>query len=71
MKKSAVVVFVILVGLSLSACGRRGPLEPPPGAAARPAAAAAPSKYSLDGGKRETEAAVTPPRDPFILDPLL
>ena len=30
----AAIVFVAAIALSLASCGRRGPLEPPPGAAA-------------------------------------
>ena len=70
MTRPAVMILALACALMLSGCGRRGALEAPP--EARPAAVqTAPSKYSLDGGKREAETKVTPPNDPFILDPLL
>ncbi len=70
MTKSAVMILALAGVLAVSGCGRRGALEAPP--QARPVAATdAPSRYSLDGGKREAETKVTPPNDPFILDPLL
>ncbi len=54
--------------LALSACGRAGPLEPPPDASAL----AKPS----DSGNGDTQLRkkippITPPKTPFILDPLL
>jgi predicted small lipoprotein YifL len=74
---------VLVAALGLSACGRKGPLDPPPGAA--------PTQSSLDGepaapasaggGPRQTGGvtaegkAVAPPpsgrNEPFILDWLI
>ena len=51
-------MVVALVALGLSACGKRGTLEPPPGAEAQPKAA-------------KGEAASEKPHEPFILDVLL
>lgn len=63
---------VALVAFGLSGCGRRGNLEPPAGAAATPA----PSGQStiaggLDGAKAQKPQGISPPNEPFILDPLL
>jgi predicted small lipoprotein YifL len=57
----ALMVGILLAAVALTGCGRRGPLEAPPGAAAAASAdpAAAPA------------APVPEPDRPFILDPLL
>ena len=64
-----------LVALGLAACGRYGPLEPPPdaSAAAKPAATAAPatSADALSPQMKPKIPPITPPNQPFILDPLL
>lgn len=81
------LIFVLTVGLSVVSCGRRGPLEPPPGALV--------SSAPLNGRQGDYEAAGTPgefsgqtahaaappssgkpaappaPARPFFLDPLL
>jgi predicted small lipoprotein YifL len=54
----AALAGVLIAGLALSACGRKGALEPPPGAGAS------------DSGDAATRQAEKPDR-PFILDPLL
>jgi predicted small lipoprotein YifL len=67
-----------LVALSLSACGRRGALEPPPSASAQAAAtqqqptAGESTLPSPVGTPRSTpRQGYTIPNKPFILDPLL
>jgi predicted small lipoprotein YifL len=64
-----------LAALGLTACGRYGPLEPPPdaSAAAKPAAAAAPatSADALSPQLKPKIPPITAPNQPFILDPLL
>jgi predicted small lipoprotein YifL len=62
------IALAIMIGVA--GCGRRGALEAPPGTAAR-TDSTAPNLYSLDGGKRQPVIAPAPPREPFILDPLL
>ena len=56
------VVAGVAAALSLSACGRRGPLEAPPSATAVTNTAA---------GAPVDESGPTKPQKPFILDPLL
>ena len=46
------IVFVAAIALSLTSCGRRGPLEPPPGAA--------PSNAPLTGTPGDYEAPANP-----------
>ena len=62
-----------LVALDLAACGEFGPLEPPGGAAAaQPASAAAPgSMEAISPTVKPKIPPITPPNQPFILDPLL
>ena len=66
------VLALAIAALGLSGCGRRGNLEPPPGSGQAPAAA---SKgivpQGLDGAKGSDAPAITAPKEPFILDPLL
>ncbi len=64
-----------LVLVTLSACGRRGPLEDPGAAAAAAGAPAAggavvATPVGTAPARRRTDEAVRPNR-PFILDPLL
>jgi predicted small lipoprotein YifL len=79
--------FVLLIGaaLTLSACGRAGPLEPPPGPAAVPASkpqltqpdgSPAPGSAQDSGAKTGFDPQGNPVATPsqkrsFILDPLL
>jgi predicted small lipoprotein YifL len=78
------ILAVLILATALSACGRRGPLEPPPRAAA-PAASvladepeAAPAGEALPSlappvaaGDRVGRKPIVAPKRPFILDPLL
>ena len=81
------IVFAAAIALSLASCGRRGPLEPPPGAPASNApltgtpgdyeAPANPGELSgqntAAGAPGQAGAKQTPPHAPksFLLDPLL
>jgi predicted small lipoprotein YifL len=58
----ALIAGVLIAGLTLSACGRKGALEPPPGAKA--------ADTGLAEDSVEAQKAAKPDR-PFILDPLL
>ena len=65
-------VVAALVALGLTACGRIGPLEPPPdaNAPAKPAATTPEAAASPAIGKPKIPP-IVPPKQPFILDPLL
>ena len=68
------VALAVLVALATAACGRIGPLEPPPdaNAPAKPAASAAPgSVEAISPQLKPKIPPITPPNQPFILDPLL
>jgi len=61
-----------LVGFGLAGCGRIGPLEPPGGVAAQPASPAAPGGMeAISPTVKPKIPPITPPNQPFILDPLL
>ena len=67
-------VFVVagLMTLALVACGRRGALEAPPGAAAAQAETGQGTVPSPVGTpNRRRGAGFVVPKQPFILDPLL
>ncbi|MBJ6127057.1 LPS translocon maturation chaperone LptM [Microvirga splendida] len=73
---SRAVLVAGLVVLSLSACGRRGALEPPPSATApvaQPASTVSDSTLPSPVGtpRSSPRQGYTIPNKPFILDPLL
>jgi predicted small lipoprotein YifL len=64
------------LSLALAGCGRRGPLEPPPGSPdakrleeRRAAAESTGNPLQRSGSRRPPP--ISRPNDPFILDPLL
>ncbi|MGH6670792.1 MAG: LPS translocon maturation chaperone LptM [Xanthobacteraceae bacterium] len=80
------LAVTLLLSLALAACGRKGPLDPPPSAALPPqapaAAGPAPARYidptTPTGGPQSapvqtTQVAPAPPpqKKSFILDPLI
>ena len=76
------IVLAGLLGLSLSACGRKGPLEPPPLASnaidlpdsdtgAQELVAPSPSDASPIGKPKKVDRNFTIPNKSFVLDPLL
>jgi predicted small lipoprotein YifL len=72
------VVVLVVAGLSLGACGRKGPLDLPPTANAVGPAAAEPesdaaAKTTPLFSPNSSDVPVAPkgPKKPFILDPLL
>ena len=66
-------LLTVLMGLALAACGRKGPLEPPPSAIeqAKPAATADTGIMPPVGAKKPETKAPPPPDKPFFLDFLL
>jgi predicted small lipoprotein YifL len=59
----ALIVGILAAAVGLSACGRKGPLEPPPTASLAPADPAAPGAPPQTGAGK--------PDKPFFLDFLL
>ena len=75
-----IVLLAGLVALSLTACGRRGALEPPPGTTPNAVGQTA-TEDDSDGttlpspvgtpSRNRARLPITVPKEPFILDPLL
>ena len=59
------------LGLLLAGCGRYGPLEPPPDANAPPKPAQTAQEATLNPQVKPKIPPITPPHQPFFLDPLL
>jgi predicted small lipoprotein YifL len=72
---SRVALIAGLAILSLSACGRRGALEPPPDPSAQAATAQPEGQATLPSPvgtpRSKPNRGYTIPNKPFILDPLL
>jgi predicted small lipoprotein YifL len=62
--------FAALLALMLAACGRYGPLEPPPEANAPPKPANS-TPGNLGSLSKPSIPPITPPKQPFFLDFLL
>jgi predicted small lipoprotein YifL len=60
------LALLAIAALSAGGCGRAGPLEPPPDPNAKPANADPTHPQA-----RHKPPPITPPKAPFILDPLL
>jgi predicted small lipoprotein YifL len=77
------LVLALLLPLALGACGRKGPLDPPPSAAVPSPPPAAQSRFidptTPTGGAQQaqpapvqtTQAAQQPAKKTFFLDPLI
>jgi predicted small lipoprotein YifL len=76
------VVVAVLLALALAGCGRRGPLEPPPGAAAQPSPTdgsvlnettpgTSPVTVNPVGQRKAKGQPIVAPKTKFILDPIL
>ena len=70
-KPARLKTLAVLVALGLAACGRYGPLEPPPDPNAPPKAASS-SATTMNGGlSKPSIPPIIPPKQPFFLDFLL
>ena len=72
-KTTRILGLIAVIGLLLAGCGRRGDLEPPPGA---PKAGQGETERQIGAGNPIDGVPVrrdriVPPRDPFILDKIL
>jgi predicted small lipoprotein YifL len=63
--------LVVLFGLGLAACGRYGPLEPPPDPNAPPKPANSNGLNPSNGISKPSIPPIVPPKQPFFLDFLL
>ncbi|MCV9940565.1 lipoprotein [Boseaceae bacterium BT-24-1] len=80
LKLGRTVLVIGLLGLALAACGRRGPLEPPPNAKNAvdlpdKQTGAVENTFATDasplGKPPKRNKAIEVPEKPFVLDPLL
>ena len=72
--KLGAALGVMIVALSVGGCGRRGRLEqaPDPNAQAKASESDQPGSMTKSGVHRRPKyVPITPPNEPFILDPLL
>lgn len=77
--RTKIVIALVMVTALLSGCGRRGPLEPPPGAVAPVDVPqvnedeADPSSLSrpAEGPISKEMRSIPRPKKPFVLDPIL
>jgi predicted small lipoprotein YifL len=65
------VTLVFGLALLAAGCGRRGPLEPPNAGVATPAPTPSASTDPNDQLGRPKNPPITPPKTPFVLDPIL
>jgi len=66
----ALAVLVTAIALGLSACGRKGPLDPPPSAAVPPPPPSA-SAADASGAPATANPPAPTQKKSFLLDPLL
>lgn len=82
MNRRSLFPFMLAAGLALgvSACGRKGPLEPPPGGRdipgeenQQPSDREEQAQQTLNplGGKPRRPPPIKPPNTPFVLDAIL
>jgi predicted small lipoprotein YifL len=68
------IVIALAAVLAAAGCGRIGPLEPPPDGSAAgkpPASGAQGTMEAMSPQVKPKIPPITPPNQPFILDPLL
>ena len=68
-RRAAALALIFGLALLAAGCGRRGPLEPPNAGIATPAPGAS-SDLGEQLGKPKNPP-ITPPKTPFVLDPIL
>ena len=69
-RRAVAIALLAALAFAVSGCGRAGPLEPPPDATAV-AKPADTSSSADDLQTRKKNPPITPPKTPFVLDPLL
>jgi predicted small lipoprotein YifL len=68
-RRAAAFAALAALAFAVSGCGRGGPLEPPPDASAVAKPAESATNENLQVHK--SNPPITPPKTPFVLDPLL
>ena len=70
-RRARLKTFAVLLALCLAACGRYGPLEPPPDPNAPPKPANS-NPADMNGGlSKPSIPPIVPPKQPFFLDFML
>ena len=70
-RRAVSFALVAALALGVSGCGRRGVLEPPPDPGAVQKPSSTPSSGLGESGGHKKIPPITPPKTPFVLDPLL
>ena len=73
-RRSRAILVAAAFAATLAGCGRRGELEAPPGSTAPPPQQSVIGQtpaQTVDAVRPTTRSNVVPPRQPFILDPIL
>ena len=68
-RRAVPIALLAALAFAAAGCGRAGPLEPPPDATA--VAKPADTSSADDLQTRKKNPPITPPKTPFVLDPLL
>lgn len=72
---AAAAAVALIAAFALAGCGRKGPLDPPPGAASATGQQRTSNtdliRSPFGQAGQKTEAAPQPPNKAFVLDPLL
>ena len=68
-RRAAALLVISGLALAVSGCGRKGPLEPPPDPSAVNRAPTRTDSTMPEGHHKVPP--ITPPKTPFVLDPLL
>jgi predicted small lipoprotein YifL len=68
-RRAAAFAALAALAFAVSGCGRAGPLEPPPDASAVAKPAESATNENLQVHNKNPP--ITPPKTPFVLDPLL
>jgi predicted small lipoprotein YifL len=67
-RRAVPLALLAALAFAVSGCGRAGPLEPPP----NPSAVAKPADSTSENLQiHKSNPPITPPKTPFVLDPLL
>ena len=70
-RRARLKTFAVLLALCLAACGRYGPLEPPPDPNAPPKPADSNPASMNAGLSKPSIPPIVPPKQPFFLDFML
>jgi predicted small lipoprotein YifL len=70
-RRAAALALIFGLALLAAGCGRRGPLEPPNAGVATPTPTPSASSDLGEQLGKPKNPPITPPKSPFVLDPIL